>query len=151
MLQLYHSRACRSPQYLYRLTKLWRIDAGKVEEACNGVSEVGRLLIESIEQALNPRIEAAPDPVAEWPPRGMAKRAVEVVAVGTAPPGKIGLAVAPKRRTQEGGACAMKSEGTTPVLVTSRLYGTNDGRAIELLLQRRSSHDGAVVARFVGS
>ncbi len=36
LLELYHSRRCRTIQYLYRLGRLWKADSRRVEEACAG-------------------------------------------------------------------------------------------------------------------
>jgi hypothetical protein len=48
LMELYHSRRCRSPQYLYRLLQLWRRNPQLVEQACAAAGEVARMVVDQL-------------------------------------------------------------------------------------------------------
>lgn len=145
VLELYHSRVCRSPQYLYRLTKLWRIDARRVEEACTAANEVGLQLIELIESALKKTDRAelevdAPNEATFDPVRhGATSTALPATAmqqaVRSAPSAAAGRRLTPATRKEAR-------------LHRPQLFGTVDGKDVEVLIFNRSSSDGRAVVRY---
>jgi ParB family chromosome partitioning protein len=145
VLELYHSRVCRSPQYLYRLTKLWRIDARLVEDACAGATEVGLQLVEAIEASVKKTGTAAPDP---GPASTTSVSPVPIERTSIESP------IVPQTRSGSGRENAMKGAKSRldPKRASdshrSRLFGTVDGAAIELLIFVRPSSDRRVVVRY---
>lgn len=145
VLELYHSGGCRSPQYLYRLTKLWRSDAARVEEACAAAGEVGLQLIESIEASMRPGgpVGASAGGQGDRP---------ATPGVGEAP---LSPATATGRKQSGKGPShvaatskAAPANGNAARLHTPRLFGRVGERDIELLLSLRPSRAGHVVVRF---
>lgn len=61
ILDLYHSRKCRSPQYLYELRRLWDSQPGLVEGRCAEAVEIDRRFIDSIGEssAISPTFSPA--------------------------------------------------------------------------------------------
>jgi ParB family chromosome partitioning protein len=59
LLELYHSRKCRSAQYLYELRKLHEKNPEVVERRCAQADEIDKPLIRAIAQEINP---VAPGP-----------------------------------------------------------------------------------------
>ena len=49
LLELYHSRRCRSSQYLYRLTKLWKVDPLRIQDECAAAGEIDARMIAALE------------------------------------------------------------------------------------------------------
>jgi ParB family chromosome partitioning protein len=145
VLQLYHSRVCRSPQYLYRLTRSWKIDPGLVEDACASASDVGLQLVEAIEASLKKAGETGSDPCTA---RALIARSD---TIDVAPKVSTVTAQTPSGCSRKGVTTGQKIEAAAEGVAASlqpQLYGTVDGKALEVLQFIRPSSDGKVVVRF---
>lgn len=145
VLKLYHSRVCRSPQYLYRLTRSWKVDARLVEDACASASEVGLQLVQAIEASLKKAGGRGPGTLAPGEPAGASgamddtSRAPTVTDQVRPARGTKGVMVGQKTGTAaEGGSGSRQPH----------LYGTVDGKAVEMLIFGRASSDDQVVVRY---
>lgn len=127
LLELYHSRRCRAPYYLYLLRRLLRRDAAFVEDRLAAVTSVDIGLIESMTRQLHERTIALHN--AE-------------PASAAAPP-----AADPVPATEFTEGASLPSE-RPPTLTRPQLLGTHKGKALELLLHRRPDSDGTVWVRF---
>ena len=127
LLELYHSRRCRAPYYLYLLRKLLRRDAAFVEDRLAAVTSVDIGLIESMTRQLHERTIALRN---GEPTSAAAPLAAEPVAAAIS-----------KETTSVPGQ-------RQPTLSKPQLLGTHQGRALELLLHRRPDSDGAVWVRY---
>lgn len=144
LLRLYYAGRCRSPQYLYRLTRLWKADTRRVEEACAAAGEVGLQLTEALESTLHaggtsadmhgepasapaPPIGEAPSPPS--PPAGQGQRAGRSSNAAASPHPSVGSVHAARLRKP-------------------RLFGRAHDRDIELLLSIRPSSADKLVVRY---
>lgn len=145
VLELYHSGMCRSPQYLYRLTKLWRVDARLVENACAAAREVGLQLIETIESSMKKGGQARLSVVEP--------DALTVVPVSKGETSSIRPATAIQQPVQStpGGTASLKP---APLIARDtrlrrpQLFGSLDGKDVEILIFIRPSSEGRVVVRY---
>jgi ParB family chromosome partitioning protein len=147
LLELYHSRRCRAPYYLYLLRKLLRQDAALVEHLVTAAAEIDHKLIEEMTQHLQQWGTAVPRSSAEPLGGGTAGAAAALpggaeqsqVASGDAAvadrvigddrlPG-----VRSRRRRGPGGAT---------------LLGRHEGRELQLLLDQVPDDDAMVWVRF---
>lgn len=62
IVELYHTRKCRTTQYLYELRKLHEKNSELVERMCAESDEIDRRLITAIADAINPKVQP-PSPV----------------------------------------------------------------------------------------
>ncbi|MYN40367.1 ParB/RepB/Spo0J family partition protein [Duganella sp. FT109W] len=124
LLELYHSRRCRAPYYLYLLRKLMRRDAALVERRLEVVANIDMAAIEAMTEELR-RKTAVLSPV------GPAS-AVDAVSSALS-----AVARSPRKR------------GGRPVEVVHggavRVFGTRDGRGLELMLMAPPEADQAWV------
>jgi ParB family chromosome partitioning protein len=127
LLELYHSRRCRAPYYLYLLRKLLRRDAAFVEDRLAAAATVDIGLIENMTRQLRERTMALRNTM--QPPADAPLESEPVVAAES-----VIAASMPRERS--------------PTLSKPQLLGTHEGRALELLLHRRPDTDGAVWVRY---
>lgn len=141
VLELCHSGGCRSRQYLYRLTKLWRSDARRVEEACAAAGGVGLQLIESIEAKMRPG-----GPVGASAGRQGDRPAIPGVEEAPLSP----VPATGRKQSGKGPSNVAAASAAAPAnaiaarLHTPRLFGRVGEKDLELLLSLRPS--GAVHA-----
>jgi ParB family chromosome partitioning protein len=143
VLELYHSGACRSPQYLYRLAKLWRADAKRVEDACAAAGEVGLHLIESLEGIRSDGMGR--EAVVR---QGASADAPAISEVNLTP--LHGADRAPRGKSSSSASATSKPSSTNAKRVREpQLFGKVDGRDIELVLSRLPSCAEKIIVRFV--
>jgi ParB family chromosome partitioning protein len=134
LLELYHSRRCRAPYYLYQLRRLMRRDAALVEHCVAAAEEIDRGLIEEMTRRLLLRAEAL--------------RALAPDAALDAAPGADAMIPASARSVAAtAGACGTKGKSRGQA-GAPRLFGEHGGRALELLLQRIPDTEDRVWVRF---
>ncbi len=121
LLELYHSRRCRSPQYLYQLRKLYARQPQLVQRELTAVGEVDRRML----AALSAGVEAA---LAVDNDGGAA-------AAQDAPRPEASL---PASASAAGKEAPIRRPG---------LFAMYDGREVLLVLQRRPSAAGRVWVR----
>lgn len=122
LLELYHGRRCRTPQYLYELRALAQLAPKLVLPAVATVELVDRGWL----QQLAARVRAAQ-------PSGQLSVAGEVKSTAAAP------------RRPQGAAATAASAIRRP-----GLYGCHAGRALMLLLDRKPDAPGMIWARYEG-
>lgn len=144
LLELYHSRRCRTIQYLYRLGRLWKVDAHRVEETCGRTGEIDGRMILALESSAAER-DSKQRPVAgtssgktsEVIDSGPAKRRLES-AKGANHASPIPSADSTQSRTGPPAGRFRKPQ----------LFGTLDGKEVEIDLVNRSSSPGKAIVRF---
>jgi ParB family chromosome partitioning protein len=145
LLELYHSGSCRSPQYLYKLAKLWKVDARRVEEACAAASEVGLQLIEILEFALkNIRSEQSGG---DAPSETKDRPVMPGAPLASPPP----TTRQPVDRSEPGAGANLKPAPAVTEESRScrpRLFGIVDGKDVEVLIFNRASNEGKVIVRY---
>jgi ParB family chromosome partitioning protein len=140
LLELYHSRRCRAPYYLYLLRNLLRQDAALVERCTATAAEIDRALIEDMTLQLQRRTEAlrafaAPDADAAH----QAAHADDAAGVEESGRGQaVAATVRPRGNARK----------TRPGVGESRLLGQYRGRALELMLRRVPETEDRVWVRF---
>jgi ParB family chromosome partitioning protein len=139
LLELYHSRRCRAPYYLYLLRNLLRQDAALVERCTASAAEIDRGLIEDMTLQLQRRTEALR---AFAPPADAAPRKAHADDAAGSTESESGQAVAATARAR-GNAGKTRPEAGEP-----RLLGQYRGRALELMLRRVPETQGRVWVRF---
>jgi ParB family chromosome partitioning protein len=144
LLELYHSRRCRTIQYLYRLGRLWKVDARRVEEACAGMGEIDGRMILALEST-------AAEPDSKQPPVAGTSSAKTSEVIDSRPA---------KNKSESGKG----SHHASPIPVADsthsllgppagrfrkpQLFGTLDGKEVEIDLVNRSSSPGQAIVRF---
>jgi len=128
LLELYHSRRCRAPYYLYRLRKLMRRDAALVESTLERAAVVDGGAIEEMARQLLQRVMASRESAA----RGEADMPSASTSVGVAAKTPVLLA-------------------STPAVDLTRpqLLGSYRGRGLEVLLHRRPDAAGSLWVRYL--
>jgi ParB family chromosome partitioning protein len=128
LLELYHSRRCRAPYYLYLLRKLMRRDEALVAQRLEAVAQVDLATIEAMTEALRRKTAVAAATKAD----AVVAPAASAAAPSLATPSSAAQQRAARQRgTVEGGAV--------------RLLGTREGRPLELLLIAPDAPDQAWV------
>lgn len=140
LLELYHSRRCRAPYYLYLLRNLLRQDAALVARCTANAAEIDRALIEDMTLQLQRRTEAlrafaVPDADAAL------QTAYADDAAGAGESGR-GQAVAATVRPRG------NARKTRPGAGEPRLLGQYRGRTLELMLRRVPETEDRVWVRF---
>ncbi|GJI93140.1 hypothetical protein RugamoR1_63030 [Rugamonas sp. R1(2021)] len=130
LLELYHSRRCRAPYYLYLLRGLMRQDAVLVERCTATVAEIDRALIEDMTLQLQRRKEA---------PRAHAAVDALAALAAAAPAVPAGPSVR--------GVAPVNAAGTA-ILTRPQLLGNHHGRPMQVLLQRAPSAEGLAWVTF---
>jgi ParB family chromosome partitioning protein len=130
LLELYHSRRCRAPYYLYLLRNLLRQDAALVERCTATVAEIDRGLIEDMTLQLQRRTEAL---------RAHEAAGAMVAMAAAAPVSPVGPPVR--------GAAPVNAAGTA-ILTRPQLLGNHRGRPMQVLLQRAPSAAGLAWVEF---
>lgn len=69
LLELYHSRKCRAPHYLYELRKLYDKNPELVAERCQATEEIDRAFIAAVSNEVSPKASPAPSPSPATPPQ----------------------------------------------------------------------------------
>ena len=145
LLELYHSRRCRTMQYLYRLGRLWKVDARRVEEACVGTGEIdGRMILALESTAAGPGSMHTP----------VAGTSSAKTCQGTdSKTGKSALesAVSANRASPVPAADSAQSRPKPPAgrFRKPQLFGTLDGKDVEVDLVNKSSSPAKAIVRFI--
>ncbi|OEZ54875.1 ParB/RepB/Spo0J family partition protein [Duganella sp. HH105] len=124
LLELYHSRRCRSPQYLYELRKLYGRQPQLVRRALADGGEVDRLALATLAAGVQAAVDDGGD-LAPAAANGSAAPAASLTAAAGPASGE-----APIRRPG--------------------LFAVHDGREVLLVLQRRPSAVGRIWVRCDG-
>jgi ParB family chromosome partitioning protein len=152
ILELYHSRKCRSPRYLYDLRKLHEQNAEIVERRCAEVDEIDRRLLVSIAE----EIEPPKTPPADAP------TSVKDVLDSTATSPVAGSGGTSTANPKGGGVQAQQLPPHNPAIEKESggkasdpnklkkplLLGTYKGRAVMIVLTQRPTTAGLIVIRF---
>lgn len=143
ILDLYHSRRCRSPQYLYELRKLWEARPELVERHCAEAGCIDRHLIESIIGSLELPLLEVPEKSHQGPP---------TKAIGREPTGGAGVE-AREEESRAGPVRPVRTRGrqvqadTLARLLAPQLLATYCGRKVTLELTYSPSNSGDIVVR----
>lgn len=144
LLELYHSRRCRTIQYLYRLGRLWKADSRRVEEACAGTNEIDGRMILALESS-------AAEPESKRPPvvGTSSRKTFEVI---DPEPAKSTLDSGKAANHGHPVPCADSTQ-SRPGPPAGRfrrpqLFGTFNGKEVEIDLVNRSSSPGKAIVRF---
>mgnify|MGYP006314461559 FL=1 len=149
LLDLYHSRKCRSPDYLYELSKLHGKNAELVERRCAEVEEIDRRLLVSIGEQIEPSAKSLAD---------TANDVLDNIATGpvggsngasAATPKGDGVQVQqlpahnPATEKEPGGKTTDPNKLKKPLLL-----GTYKGRAVMIVLTQRPTTAGLILIRY---
>jgi ParB family chromosome partitioning protein len=151
LMELYHSRLCRSPWILYRLRLMWGTEPSLIEDACARASEFNGALLEALEDRVAPDRGALTGDDGDVVAGGKPTTAVMNYALGTAVPGEapagiadVPSAKAPRRKT------TVRRRSPNPELLWPQMFGICEGREV-LLLPDLASREGQMFVRFVSS
>lgn len=152
LLDLYHSRKCRTPRYLYELRKLHVLNTEIVERRCAEVDEIDRLLLVSIAEEIEPPIKTLTDtsssvkgvldhtaasPVGGSSGASTANTKGDGVQVQELP------AHNPETEKEPGGKTSDPNKLKKPLLL-----GTYKGRAVMIVLTQRPTTAGLILIRY---
>ena len=150
ILELYHSRKCRSPQYLYELRKLHDQNAELVERRCADADEIDRRLLSMIAGEINfsadkPSLDKSKtvaelfdDINCEFKGRVASEKTVQIVG-------------AERRQSSPHDQALEKELGKPNVpeeIKKPLLLGTYQDRRVMIMLSQRPTEPGRAVIRF---
>lgn len=150
ILELYHSRKCRSPQYLYELRKLHDQNAEIVERRCAEADEIDRRLVTMIAEEINPpAVKPSPsgpetvkevlDNIKNEPSGGSSESGADQT-------GGVEIQHLPQHNP------ALEKESGKPddpdKIKKPLLLGTYQGRDVMILLSQRPTTSGLAVVRY---
>ena len=143
LLELYHSRRCRSSQYLYRLKRLWKIDARRIEDECAAAGEIDARVIAALESLVSN--DGSMRSLKEHGSRKQGTSTIErgtgrrSLARGDAPHTDADPVVDPSPRLQRVAGRFQRPQ----------LIGSFNGKEVEIDLVNRASNQTKVVVRFI--
>lgn len=150
LMELYHSRRCRSPKHLYRLRLLWDVDPLQVERACADATEVDGGFIDHLMHAQALRSE---DPSRQ----GSQRRKPTGLPSSETPIGidqRPDMHADPKSpiaasNVDAGGEGRRKRRAAASRDESPQLYGSVDGREVLLRLSRQPSSEEKVFVQYL--
>lgn len=159
LLELYHSRKCRAPHYLYELRKMHDKNAEIVERRCAEADEIDRRLLVAIAEEIEPPAKAPAEPPVT------VKDALDAPGVGGgggSGAGNDGAAGAAPGATEGDDVQVLQLPGHNPdiekqpggkpsdpnKLKKPLLLGTYKGREVMIVLTQRPTKAGLVFIRF---
>lgn len=150
LLELYHSRRCRSPKYLYRLRVLWETDAQAIERSCALGREIDGTFIDELSRQDHPKAEGQP-PVDPGGGATILGRSAASSVRTTLAPGAptVQMEAADSEPATSGNAVHLR--GANDRSWTPELYGRFKGRDVVLHISLRPTTDGQVFVRFLDS
>lgn len=161
LLELYHSRKCRAPHYLYELRKMHDKNAEIVERRCAEADEIDRRLLVAIAEEIEPPAnapasspatvkDALDDPLAGTAGgSGTGAGNDDGAAAGAAPDDAEGAQVQqlpghnPAIEQNSGGSASDPNKLKKPLLL-----GSYQGREVMIVLNRRPTTAGLVFIKF---
>ncbi len=133
LLELYHSRRCRTPVYLYKLMRLWRRHPQYVESTCASSSVVNAWFVEALEGVLRVRCKESGVETLE-----------EATAFDRGASAVVEQAPSFDGQTAAEGKSVDAAVAKAKLLRRPRLRGTWQGREVVLLIRRRPSLSGLI-------
>lgn len=150
LMELYHSRRCRSPKHLYRLRLLWDVDPLQVERACAEAREVDGGFIDNLSHA---QALTSEDPSRQGSrgPEPSGLPASETLIVFDRRPDMHATPKAPMAASTAaaGGEGRRKRRAAANGDESPQLYGRMDGREVLLRLSRHASSDEKVFVQYL--
>ncbi|MDB5935215.1 MAG: putative ParB-like (korB) partition protein [Massilia sp.] len=144
LLELYHSRRCRTVQYLYRLGKQWALDPRGIEAECASIGEIDGPMITALEA------KTRTDRTADRVRLSAAVKRTAGVEVETDSHGAEVPRNAPRGRSVEptSDLIVSRQRSSSSCSRRARLFATLGGKEVEIDLVNLSSSSGKALLRF---